>query len=288
MQLYQTHSPANPVLFVHIPKTAGTALFALAAKIYGRIPGRIDPCIFHLPMNWHEFDDTEELAQAIAKRRERRICFISGHCTYAIREHLPYSPRMISMLRNPSSRVISAYNNMRRDPNNGYHSTAIRMSLHDALQERAIPELENGQVRRIGGLPPHIGPLTQDHLELAKHNLDKHFAVIGFTERFDETVELLRNTLGWPRKGYMPWNVAPKTSVKPKYSAATSQLIEARNQLDKNFYEYAEQRFEHQIARLQPDFHAGVERTRKYNQNWYRHWHKWGIAPLRHIKRLIK
>ncbi|QDT59402.1 Sulfotransferase family protein [Stieleria bergensis] len=285
MQLYQQHSAANPVLFVHIPKTAGTALFALAAKVYGRIPGRIDPRIFKLPLNWHEFDDADAIAQAIANRRDRPISFISGHCSYAILENLPFTPRVFSMLRLPSARVISAYNNMRRDPKNGYHSTAINMSLHDALKERAIPELENGQVRRIAGLPPNIGPLTQEHLEIAKHNLNEDFAVVGLTERFDETVELLRITFGWPRKGYMPWNVAPKTQNKSESSVATSQLIDERNKLDRSLYEYAEQRFDHQIAGLQPDFSVSVERTRQFNRNWYRHWHKWGIAPLRQIKR---
>jgi hypothetical protein len=162
------------------------------------------------------------------------------------------------------------------------------MSLHEVLQQRTIPELENGQVRRIAGLPPNVGPLNHKHLEIAKNNLDQDFAVVGLTERFDETVELLCVHLDWPRKGYMPWNVAPKSQVDLEIPSETWALLKERNALDMSLYDYAVERFDRQITILQPGFDRSVERNRSYNKRWYRHWHQWGVAPLRNIKRVIR
>ncbi|MDG2223122.1 MAG: sulfotransferase family 2 domain-containing protein [Rubripirellula sp.] len=288
MQPRDRSSPAAPVLHVHIPKTAGTALFALAARVYGRIPGKVDSCIHCVPLDWDASDKELEMASVLANHRGRPIRFISGHCSHAIRNQLPFDPVTISMLRNPVLRAVSAYNNMRRDPKNGYHRAAIAMSLHGVLEQRTIPELENGQVRRIAGLPPDVGTLNREHLELAKQNLDQDFAVVGLTERFDETVELLRIHLNWPRKGYMPWNVAPKKQAELEISSETWALLQERNSLDVSLYEYAVQRFDRQIASLQPEFGRSVEHTQHYNDRWYRHWHQWAVVPLRSIKRVIR
>ena len=280
--------PAAPVLFVHIPKTAGTALFALAAKVYGRIPGHLGPKILRLPMNWAEFEDRADVGALLAQCDDRRISFVSGHCSHRIRDLLPFDPITISLLRQPVFRVVSAYDNMRRDPINDFHETAKRMSLREILEQRMMPELENGQVRRIAGLAPDIGPLNREHLEVAKRNIDQDYSVVGLTERFDETVELLRIHLHWPRKGYMPWNIAPKKIAGTKLSTEMLELIENRNKLDVHLYEYATQRFDRQIASLQPEFDISVRRTRRYNQRVYRHWHNWAARPFRNLKRALR
>ncbi|MDG2384692.1 MAG: sulfotransferase family 2 domain-containing protein [Pirellulaceae bacterium] len=280
-------SPATPILFVHVPKTAGTALFALAAKIYGRVPGQVDPRVVHLKINWNESDGGFDVVNTLDKHKGYPIRFISGHCSHQLRNRLPFDPIMISMLRDPKSRVLSAYNNMRRDKQNGYHELATRMSLPEILEKRAIPELENGQVRRLAGLPLNIGPLDQAHLQTAKRHMDQEYAAVGLTERFDETVELLRILLRWPRKGYMPWNVAPPRQAELEISSEARQLIEDRNAFDIDLYAHAVQRFDRQIASLQPEFDISVKRTQHYNQHWYRHWHQWAVTPVRNIKRLI-
>ena len=280
-------SPASPILFIHIPKTAGTALFALAAKIYGRIPGLADSRVVHLKLNWNEPYDGAHVVNTLNKYQGRPVHFISGHFGHQLRNPLSFDPIMISMLRDPKSRVLSAYNNMRRDRQNGYHELATRMSLIEILEKRAIPELENGQVRRLAGLSPDLVPLDQEHLQTAKRNIDQEYAAVGLTERFDETVELLRILLGWPRKGYMPWNVAPARQTDATVTSEARQLIEDRNAFDIDLYAHAVKRFDHQIASLQPEFDKSVKRTQHYNQHWYRHWHQWAVRPFRNIKRIV-
>ncbi|MCP4066671.1 MAG: sulfotransferase family protein, partial [Phycisphaeraceae bacterium] len=181
-----TAGPA-PVLFVHIPKTAGTALFAIAASIHGRIPGLIDPRIFLIPLDWNGPDDDPATVAAVRRRTPGSLRYSSGHCSIRFRDHLPADTRVITMLRDPVKRVLSAYANMRRDSGNGYHQIASRSTLEEILEARSLPELDNGQVRRLAGVQPDAGPTDRSHLDLAIQNVDEEFTAVGFTERFDES-----------------------------------------------------------------------------------------------------
>ena len=277
----------TPVLFVHVPKIAGTALFGIAASIHGRVPGVIGRRVFHIPLDWDEPDDHPAAITAIRRRVPSSLLYSSGHCTIRFREHLPDDTRVITMPRDPVQRVRSAYANMRRDPGNGYHAIASRSTLEEILEARSLPELDNGQVRRLAGVQPDAGPTDRSHLDLAIRNVDREITAVGFTERFDESFQLFRTELGWPRRGYMPWNVAPKKDRGSSPAPELLALIAERNALDIELHEHAARRFDARIAALGPAFEAEVERTRRFNRNWYRHWHRFEVGPFRAVKRKV-
>ena len=277
----------SPVLFVHIPKTAGTAMFSIAASIHGRIPGIVDPRIFHIPLDWNGADDDPDVVAAVRSRNASSLRYSSGHCSIRFRDHLSPDTRVITMLRDPVQRVRSAYANLRRDPNNGYHEIAIRSTLEEILEARSLPEIDNGQVRRLAGVQPDAGPTDRSHLDLAIRNIDEEITAVGFTERFDESFQIFRTELGWPRRGYMPWNVAPK---KDRTSRPTSELIAMiaeRNAFDIELHAHATRRFDARIAELGSVFEVELERNRRFNRNWYRHWNRFGVVPFRTVKRRL-
>ena len=274
-----------PVLFVHIPKTAGTALFAIAASIHGRIPGTIGPRLFYIPLDWNGRDDDPAAIAALRNRASNTLRYSSGHCSIRFRDHLPPDTRVITMLRDPVKRVLSAYSNLRRDPRNGYHQIGSRSTLEEILEARSLPELDNGQVRRLAGVQPDAGFTKRSDLDLAIRNVDEEVTAVGFTERFDESFQLFRTELGWPRRGYMPWNVAPKRDRGSSPPPDLLALISERNAFDIELHKHATRRFDARIAELGPAFEAEVERNRRFNRNWYRHWHRFGVAPFRSAKR---
>ncbi|MAC20951.1 MAG: hypothetical protein CMJ23_14965 [Phycisphaerae bacterium] len=282
---HDPRSATAPVLFVHIPKTAGTALLAIAAAIYGRIPGAIGPEVFNIPLDWNGSDDDPDAVAAVRSRNASSLRYSSGHCSIRFRDHLSPDTRVITMLRDPVQRVRSAYANLRRDSENGYHEVAIRSTLEELLEARSLPEIDNGQVRRLAGIQPDAGPTDRSHLDLAIRNIDEEITAVGFTERFDESFQLFRTELGWPRRGYMPWNVAPTNDHRNQPSPELIALIAERNAYDIELYEHATRRFDARIAELGPTFQAEVERSRRFNSGWYRHWHRFGIVPFRFTKR---
>lgn len=191
------------------------------------------------------------------------------------------------MLRDPVTRVRSAYANMLRDPNNGYHAVVRGSTLEQLLEARTLPELDNGQVRRLAGVQPDAGPTDRSHLDLAIRNVDEEITAVGFTERFDESFQLFRHELGWPRRGYMPWNVARTRAHEDPPDRALHALIADRNALDLELYQHAARRFDERISKLGSAFEAEVDRNRRFNRNWYRHWHRFGVVPFRSAKRKI-
>lgn len=106
-------------------------------------------------------------------------------------------------------------------------------------------ETDNGQVRRISGagMRPGFGECSEDLLAQAKENIKEHFAVVGFQETFDETLDLLQRTFHWPRMPYTSRNITPDRPTKRSLPPGTVRIIEAQNLLDMELYEWARARF---------------------------------------------
>jgi hypothetical protein len=99
-------------------------------------------------------------------------------------------------------------------------------------------------------------------LEIAKRNIEESFAVVGLTERFDETLILLHETFGWSRLHYVSANVAPRQAVE--LPDDVRNLIEEHNQLDIELYRHAGERFDEAIRRY-PTFDEELTRFRRTN-----------------------
>jgi hypothetical protein len=111
--------------------------------------------------------------------------------------------------------------------------------------------MDNGQVRTLTchGGEAEFGDCTQTDLTEAKHNLETYFAVVGISERFDETLVLMKRELGWP--GYPLFRKANVTRDRPSLdgvSHAAMKAIEKYNSLDCELFEWAKNRFEERLA----------------------------------------
>jgi len=104
--------PARPIVFLHIPKTAGLSLRSVLERVYAGYPYEF---IGNLGDEHKEF-----AARPLAERA--RFALISGHLPWGAQVLVPDS-RAITFVRDPVERVISAYYFNKRAPNALHHRT---------------------------------------------------------------------------------------------------------------------------------------------------------------------
>lgn len=250
------------VIFLHIPKAAGSTLYRQIQRHYEptatlAIEGsRIRECMA-------EFDKRSAGQRA-------QVRFVRGHMPFGLHRIIPGPSVYITCLRDPVDRIISRYYYTLRRPDNYLHDTIVsqKMNLRDFVCSGVSTELDNDQTRRLSGVGRTIpfGQCTTELLERAKRNIQEHFAVVGLSERFDETLLLINAALGWRTRYYVKINVTrnrPGIGAIPK---DTRGLIAENNELDIKLYRYAAELFEERISQQGPLFEQKL-RTFKLS-NW--------------------
>jgi hypothetical protein len=232
------------LVFLHVPKTAGTTLVGVIEREYGveRIV-RVYGGEFGIPV--------EELV-AWSARRRRAVRAVVGHMSYGVAEHLPGRSVYATLLRDPVDRIVSHYSYVLTQPS--------LISLHEASGPDASLEqhvtrsplrhfVNNAQTRQLGG-DTSDRPRTpgERDLDRAIGRLD-HLAVFGIQERFDESMLHFARTLGWELPVYTTVNVTGDRIALDELDASTRATIEEQNALDRVLYDHATQRFQELLAR---------------------------------------
>jgi hypothetical protein len=139
-------------------------------------------------------------------------------------------------------------------------------SIEEFVSGSGLPEIDNGQTRRLAGENPPFGGCSEALLDRAKVNLRERFLVVGLTERYDETLLLLSRALGWRAIFYYKRrNVTADQSTDSPLSDRALQLIEERNRLDAELYRFAQQLFEEQVRRQGAELDAELSLFRSIN-----------------------
>lgn len=240
------------LVFVHIPKTAGTTLHKILTHQFRRIVIHHDSEGF-----WDN-----ELSQRIAAADPD---VVMGHCSVGLHRYLP-DVRYVTCLRDPVSRLSSHYFHARNDPTH---------YLHDAIRNRGLDlagyvasglsgELSDGMTRMLAGLEDfHHAKVDEQTLATAKSNLETLFDSIILSEHFDAGLLLVAGRLGWKEPYYIRRKVGrrpPESSAPDGHSRA---VIEEHNRHDRSLYEWAKERFEAESSR-HPDL---IERVHRFQQS---------------------
>lgn len=101
---------------------------------------------------------------------------------------------------------------------------------------RRLPR-ENVQTKMIAGVD-YDAPCTVETLLKAKEKL-QHFSVVGLTERFEESLALMKLRFGWNLKSYSSFNVTHTRPKKRDLPQSTLDLIAERNRVDIELYDCA-------------------------------------------------
>jgi hypothetical protein len=262
---------ADPIVFIHIPITGGMTLYSMIRDIYK-------------PSELHKINPAMESIDKykhLSQDRKDKLKVIYGHMDYRIQELLPPYSRYVTLMRNPVERVISLYHYVRRTANDPLRELAMRSSLDDWVARCNLLEMDNGQTRRLSGSRDSLGfgECSAEMLERARHNVQQNFALVGITERFDETYGQMSKLFDWPIRHYQPRNVAQQRSGIKETSVRTIRLIEKFNALDMELYEHAARLFADRLGQTDIENEVRLLGERRENPAM-----RWGDAASQYAK----
>jgi hypothetical protein len=233
------------VIFLHIPKAAGTTLNHIIKQNCGTND------VYSIHRGIFDGEDDIEVFKRLSPERRAQIRLLTGHLPFGLHEYLPGPATYFTLLREPIDRVISFYYYVRQNPQHYLHDYTLArdMSLRHYVESRLTTANDNFQVRMLSGIFHQVpyGQCTPDLLDLAKHNLQNHFAVVGLSEQFDATLLLLKRAFHWRNIFYVRQNVTPERLTLAAIPADTLELIRNDNLLDIELYRYAKELFEAQL-----------------------------------------
>ena len=214
-------SGARPLLvFVHINKTAGTTLRFILRSSYGARHCDVEP--------WHGAWTDPPFSTADLQRVRKlypRLASIAGHRVSGSvdLEEAGTDFRYLTFLREPIALCASRFQyqlDYRKKQNLEFEEWIEKDWVRDA------------QTQRIGGT-------TDPHDAMAV--IDRKEMFVGLTERFDESIILLRDLRAPDLDiGYAPQNVAKSSDVAKRLLAdpGTRRMIVDANRSDLELYEH--------------------------------------------------
>jgi hypothetical protein len=249
-------APPPLLVFVHIPKTAGTTLRTILSM---NEPGDRTRALGNVFKGAGGVD--RKLMGRLAEDRRAidlaGVRILRGHFPLGIRDLLPADReiRYFTLLRDPVERTLSHYFQIRE-------SDAGRNLAVGAKQESlglvALPEdpsiddtikagyiQDNLQTRMLSGAREPFGDVTEEMLEQAKENLRERIAVFGLTERFDDFLALAGRRLGFRSILYHQNGRVNLTRPRGRdVPAEFRRAAEESNRYDIELYRYASELFD--------------------------------------------
>ncbi len=266
-------------VFVHLPKAGGSTL-------QGIIQRQFSPAT-----TFDVLGESHDTVQASVDRLRRmpvaereKIACLKGHVPFGIHRWLPRAPRYVTMLRDPVQRIVSDYYFARNTPDHILYERMRRdrLSLKDFIVLRDEQGLSDLSCRMLSEtmnwdkLKDSPRALPPGALEAARENLERSFAVVGITERFDESLLLMQSAFGWRDVCYERDNVTREKPIQVTPTVEETDAIHAHYARDIELYEFAWQLMDARIAAAGTGFGARLKRFRQENdrrQRWRRRRH---------------
>jgi hypothetical protein len=221
----------SPLIFFHIPKTAGSTLRDIIFRAYPI------NSVFEFRVRNHEIQVNEFVNKPFRERQDLKA--IIGHMPFGMHEYFPQSSRSyFTMLRHPVERALSNYYWILKTPGHRLHDFLVKnkVSLEGFILEDINPSLNNGYIKYIGNLDNET--LVDATLyERVLKRIEEHFVLVGITERFDESILLLQDRLNWNKLPcYKPLNTTGSRLKKEEIGGDILDAIRLKNSYDLMLY----------------------------------------------------
>jgi hypothetical protein len=273
------------VIFLHVGKTAGATMrralrreFSvsqiLELKAPTVAPGRLrrDGAIDHFA--------------GLPEAERARLRLIMGHMTFGLDAFVPRPATYVTLLREPLKLIASQFHHVKRHEGHLlYEKAKAYPDLASYVRSGLSLEMDNSQTRAFSGdTTTPFGGCTPAMLERAKVNLDHAFAVVGLTERFDESLVLMGRAFAWRKLRYVSVNVDPGGRRRSTLSEEDLDFVRAQNALDLDLYAWAAARFD-ETLRAWSGFEEAYVAFREDNDR-YQPWGKLAQMPRNLAERI--
>lgn len=216
------------LLISHIPKTAGTSLRSLVGKMSDDVVWVYDS---QLQLNNPNIEFLTEF------RKKPLPSTVMGHFSYGSHRLLGIEAEYATVLRNPFERILSLYRHQRLLPDSRFAAELKSgMSVGEFVASRITAMTNNHMCRVLAGVSPDAGHQINDTwlLEHAKHNLSRHYSLVGVSEDIGPFIKRLGARLGWAQAELPHENVTAGDPIE--VSDKDRDTIVENNLLDIELY----------------------------------------------------
>jgi hypothetical protein len=230
--------PNDFIFFLHIPKTAGSALYNALVRLIGdrnvlSVSDRLLPVAFGDTYSPSQIDGIG-------------IQIVRQHRTYDFLRFFPRPAYVITMLRSPLSRIISYYRYVKSVPAHPLHKIVVdgQLDLEEFLDIAPPFDTYNSQTWRLCGSEIFLDESIpdSDKLMIAKQHLET-VAFFGLQEEFSTSLKMLSWKFNWPN---LQWDIVNRSTVSfpnEDLLPSTKEKIESLNLMDKALFDFAKELF---------------------------------------------
>lgn len=225
-QYPKAYDPAQPLIFIHVPKTAGASVGRIVEGWFGD---------GYVPNYYNQRTKSPPARSEIFERhsRDAPVC-VYGHFNpmsgFGVQDLYPDAKQFVTILRDPFDRAVSGY----------YYKRALVLKtgqLHPILERTLAEHLEQAPPTMLWHFPR---PMTPENY---KDIIDEYFITIGFSETLVPSLHVIAalgrefdsNLLGHRNKGIYEDTTEDMEAVRATY--------QARHPLEFDVYDYAKKRF---------------------------------------------
>lgn len=260
-------------VFVHMPKAGGSTLQEIIQRQY--------PLAATFDIHGESVETVQSSVDRLRRMPEQereKIACVKGHIPFGIHRWLPRPPLYATMLRDPIQRTVSDYFFAKNTPGHTLFERMRRgrLSIKDFVVLRHEQGLSDIYCRLLSEamiwdkLVDSPRTLPAGAVGTAKENLERYFAAVGITERFDESLMLMQSAFGWKDVHYEHANVTRDKPAQVTLTGEALDVIRLYNGRDIELYEFAKQRMDAGIAVQGAGFEERIRRFRKENERYQR------------------